>query len=47
MRKKNQKGIMLTLATVVLFVLMLAELVAYVSLNINYNLIVSSSSAVS
>jgi Concanavalin A-like lectin/glucanases superfamily len=43
---KSRKGIMLTLATVVLFVLMLAELVTYVSLNINYNTIVSSSSAV-
>ena len=47
MKTKNRKGIMLTLATVVLFVLMLAELVTYVSLNINYNVIVSTSSSVS
>ena len=46
-RSRNRKGILLTLATVVLFVLMLAELITYVTLNINYNVLVSSSSSVS
>jgi hypothetical protein len=46
-KQKNQKGILLTLATVILFVLMFAELVSYVVLNINYNTIVSTASSVS
>ena len=45
-RAKNRKGILLTLATVILFVLMFAELVSYVMLNINYNALVSSSASV-
>jgi len=36
MRNKNTKGILLTLATIVLVVLMLGELITYVYLNINY-----------
>ncbi len=37
MRIKSRKGILLTLVTIVLFVLMLAELITYVVININYS----------
>ncbi|MDE1856867.1 MAG: hypothetical protein KGH98_02155 [Candidatus Micrarchaeota archaeon] len=43
MRKRNMKGILLTLLTVVLFVLMVTELIAYVVANINYGNLVSQS----
>ena len=36
MRAKSKKGILLTLAVIVLVVLMVAELVAYVYLNASY-----------
>ena len=42
---KSKKGILLTLLTIVLFVLMLGELVAYTVLNINYEQLASSSAA--
>ena len=42
--KKSKKGILLTLLTIVLFVLMLGELITYVVLNINYTNIASQAS---
>ena len=39
--KRSKKGILLTLLTIVLFVLMLGELITYVILNINYTNIAS------
>ena len=42
--KKSKKGILLTLLTIVLFVLMLGELITYVILNINYTNIASQAS---
>ena len=42
--KRSKKGILLTLLTIVLFVLMLGELITYVILNINYTNIASQAS---
>lgn len=42
--KRSRKGILLTLLTIVLFVLMLGELITYVMLNINYTNIASQAS---
>lgn len=42
---KNSKGILLTLLTVILFILMIGEIITYVLLNINYEQLASSSSA--
>ncbi len=41
----NKKGILLTLAMIVLFVLMLGELITYLVLNINYDQLASGTSA--
>ncbi len=40
---KTRKGILLTLVTIVLLVLMISELIMYVTLNINYNTLASQS----
>ncbi len=42
---KNKKGILLTLVTLVLFILMLGELITYVIININYNQLSSTGAA--
>ncbi len=44
-KKRNVKGVLLTLTTIVLFLLMLSEIIAYVELNIAYENITSSSSS--
>ena len=42
---KNRKGILLTLAVLVLLVLMFAELLTYVVLGINYNYVLQEASS--
>jgi hypothetical protein len=44
---KNKKGILFTLATIVLFVLMLSELMIYAVIKINYNTLASGSASAS
>ncbi len=44
---KTRKGILLTLVTLVLFILMLGELVTYIVISINYGVLSSTSSAAS
>ncbi|MEM0150144.1 MAG: LamG domain-containing protein [Candidatus Micrarchaeaceae archaeon] len=44
---KTRKGILLTLVTIVLLVLMISELIMYVTLNISYNTLASQSESLS
>lgn len=44
-RSKNKKGILLTLVTLVLFILMLGELITYVVITINYDQLSSAGAA--